>query len=113
LLRVTDGSPDGLCLDVDGSLWIAVWGAGEVRCYRPDGVLTAVVSVAAPHTSSVAFVGPRLGLMLITTAREELTVEQLTGFPDSGRLFLADVGVVGLEVPAWTPTPTPTSDRKV
>ena len=103
VLHVTDGHPDGMCLDVEGNLWIAVWGAGEVRCYRPDGEQIATVSVAAPHTSSVAFVGPRLDLLLITTARDELTQDQLDAFPDSGRLFLVDAGVVGLPVAAWSP----------
>jgi sugar lactone lactonase YvrE len=103
VLHVTEGHPDGMCLDAEGNLWIAVWGAGEVRCYRPDGEQIATVSVAAPHTSSVAFVGPRLDLLLITTARDELTQDQLDAFPDSGRLFLVDAGVVGLPVAAWSP----------
>lgn len=103
LLHITDGKPDGICLDADGNLWIAIWGAGEVRCYRPGGDLIATVDVAAPHTSSVAFVGPELDLLLITTAREELTEDQLLHFPDSGRLFLADVGVGGLPVNSWNP----------
>jgi sugar lactone lactonase YvrE len=103
VLHVTDGHPDGMCLDVEGNLWIAVWAAGEVRCYRPDGEQIAKVAVAAPHTSSVAFVGPRLDLLLITTARDELSKAQLKAFPDSGRLFLVDPGVAGLPVPAWTP----------
>jgi sugar lactone lactonase YvrE len=101
-LHVRDGHPDGMCLDIEGNLWIAVWAAGEVRCYRPDGEQIATVAVPAPHTSSVAFVGPRLDLLLITTARDELTQDQLEAFPDSGRLFLVDVGVVGLPVAAWS-----------
>jgi sugar lactone lactonase YvrE len=100
-LRVTDGLPDGLCVDAEGHLWIAVWGAGEVRRHTPDGRLAGVVEVAAPHTTSVAFVGDRLDRLLITTATAELTAEQLTAWPDSGRLFLADVGVTGLPVTAW------------
>lgn len=102
LLRVTDGSPDGMCLDAEGNLWVAVWGAGEVRCHRPDGERVATVTVAAPHTSSVAFVGPGLDLLLVTTAREDLTESQLAENPDSGRLFMADVGVAGLPVHAWS-----------
>ncbi len=106
LLRVADGFPDGMCLDEHGNLWIAVWGAGEVRCYRPDGELVSTVTVAAPHTSSVAFVGPGLDLLLITTARHDLTDRQLAERPNSGRLFLADVGVCGLPVPEWVAPPS-------
>jgi len=60
--------PDGLCVDVDGNLWIAVWGAGQVRCYSTSGERLATVHVPAPHTSSVAFVGTDLDTLLITTA---------------------------------------------
>ena len=100
-LRITDGLPDGLCADAEGHLWIAVWGTGEIRRYSPDGRLESVVDVPAPHTTSVAFVGPGLDRLLITTATAELTGAQLTAYPDSGRLFLADVGVTGLPVTAW------------
>ena len=99
-------SRTGCAVDAHGNLWIAVWGAGEVRCYRPDGELVSTVTVAAPHTSSVAFVGPGLDLLLITTARHDLTDRQLAERPNSGRLFLADVGVCGLPVPEWVAPPS-------
>ena len=101
-LEIADGgSPDGLCVDTSGNLWIAIWGAGQVRCYSPAGEHIATVEVAAPHTTSVAFAGPHLDRLLITTAREKLTDQQLADFPDSGRLFLADVGTVGVPVAPW------------
>ncbi len=100
-----DGSPDGMCVDENGNLWIAIWGAGEIRCYTTDGEQLAVVRVAAPHTSSVAFIGDDRGTMLITTASTELTDRQLAEFPDSGRLFLADVGVRGLPTTPWRGDP--------
>jgi sugar lactone lactonase YvrE len=101
-LRVTDGLPDGICLDAEGYLWLAIWGAGQVRRYAPDGQLAGIVDVPAPHTSSVAFVGAGLDWLLITTAAVDLAAEQLAAFPDSGRLFLADVGVTGLPVTPWS-----------
>ncbi len=101
-LRVADGAPDGICLDAEEHLWIAIWGAGQVRRYAPDGRLAGIVDVPAPHTSSVAFVGDGLDRLLITTATADLAEEQLAAFPDSGRLFLADVGVTGLPVTAWS-----------
>ncbi|HBX79615.1 MAG TPA: gluconolactonase [Propionibacteriaceae bacterium] len=110
-LRCDDGKPDGLCLDVDGNIWVAMWGAGQVRCYRPDGAQIAVVDVPAPHTSSVAFVGPHRDLLLITTARDELSEAQLEEFPDSGRLFIADVGVRGLPTHPWRPHPSGTTSE--
>lgn len=105
-LHVTDGSPDGMCVDVDGNLWIAIWGAGQVRCYSPGGEQLARVDVAAPNTSSAAFVGPDLETLLITTAREQLSADQRAQYPDAGRLFTCHVGITGLPVPAWSGLPT-------
>lgn len=102
LLLVDDGVPDGLCVDVDGNLWIAIWGAGEVRCYSPAAERLATVEVPAPHTSSVAFVGSRRHRLLITTARDELSDADLAAFPASGGLFLADVGTAGVPTTAWS-----------
>jgi len=100
-LRLRDGTPDGMCADAEGHLWIAVWGAGQVRRYDPAARLVAVVDVPAPHTSCAAFVGPRLDRLLITTATSQLRAEQLADHPDSGRLFLAGVGVTGLPTTPW------------
>jgi sugar lactone lactonase YvrE len=100
LLRV-DGSPDGMCVDVAGNLWIAIWGAGEVRCYSAGGEPLAIVEVPAPNTTSVAFAGPALDTLLITTAAEQLSDEQRARHPDSGRLFTAHVEVEGLPIASW------------
>ena len=76
-------------------------GAGEVRRFTPDARPAGVVTVPAPHTTSVAFVGPGLDRLLITTATAMLGTDQLAAYPMSGRLFLADVGVAGLPVTPW------------
>lgn len=99
--RVADGSPDGMCMDTDGHLWVAVWGAGEVRRYSVEGDLLAVVTVAAPHTSCVTFAGPDLDRLVVTTAREGLSARESEDHPASGSLFLADVAARGLPTPVW------------
>ncbi len=76
--------------------------AGEVRCYTPAGERLATVSVPAPHTTSVAFVGPDRDLLLITTATDQLSAAQLNEYPLSGRLFTAHVGAVGLPATPWS-----------
>ncbi|MEO3809536.1 SMP-30/gluconolactonase/LRE family protein [Sphaerisporangium sp. B11E5] len=98
-LHLAGGLPDGLCVDAEDHVWVAVWGGGQVRRYTPDGVLAGVVDVPAPHTTSMAFVGDRL---LITTAAFGLTEEQRAEYPDSGRLFLADPGTTGLPPRQWS-----------
>jgi sugar lactone lactonase YvrE len=99
--RVDDATPDGMCADADGNLWVAMFGAGEVRCYDPQGEQVATVRVDAPNTTSVAFVGPDLATLLVTSARHELSEDELAAHPDSGRLFLAAVEVRGLPVALW------------
>jgi sugar lactone lactonase YvrE len=103
LFTVADGYPDGLCVDAAGNLWLAVWGGGRVECRSPAGELLAVVDVDAPHTSSAAFAGPGLDVLVITTATQDLSPADLARHPLSGRLFTARVGVPGLRTPYWNP----------
>jgi len=100
-LHLSEGYPDGLCLDAEDHLWVAVWGLGQVHRYSPAGDLVAVIDVPAPHTSSIAFAGPLLDTLVITTASDELSPDELKAFPLSGRLFTVDPGVTGLPQPLW------------
>jgi sugar lactone lactonase YvrE len=101
LIELDDGFPDGMCVDADDHLWIAIWGLGQVRRYSPAGDLVQTIEVPAPNTSSVAFAGPLLDTLVITTASDELTPEQLEAHPLSGRLFTFVPGVTGLPQPLW------------
>ncbi len=101
-LHLEDGYPDGIAIDAAGHLWVAVWGAGEVRRYAPDGTVTDVVAVPARCTSSVALAGPDLRTLVITTAIES-TGDTGPAQPDAGRLFTARTAVPGLPVTAWAP----------
>ncbi len=102
-LQVDAGFPDGMCLDAEEHLWIALWGRGRVHRYSPAGRLVEVVDVPAPHTSSVAFAGPELDTLVITTATKDLTASQLAEHPHSGRLFTVRPGVRGRPEPLWRP----------
>ncbi|WP_387903633.1 SMP-30/gluconolactonase/LRE family protein [Streptomyces argenteolus] len=51
--RVTEGSPDGMTVDCEGALWTAVWGAGEVRRYLPDGTLASVLRLPVTQPAGV------------------------------------------------------------
>ena len=106
-LEITDAVPDGLCIDASGNLWLAAWGQGQVRCYSPAGDLLDVIELPAPHTTSLAFVGPELDQLLITTARGELSPDEQKEFPLSGSLFLARPGCTGLATHPWSGHLTP------
>ena len=109
LLALDEGvNPDGMCLDAEGFLWIAIWGGGQVRRYSSEGVFDRAIDVPAPHTSSVAFAGPDLATMVITTATKGMSEEQLARFPLSGRLFTVDAGVRGLPRTPWSGLPSST-----
>jgi sugar lactone lactonase YvrE len=92
---VADGFPDGMCIDVEGCLWVALWGASAVHRYSPDGDLLAVVDVDAPQVSSCAFGGPGLSTLFITTSQEGMDDARRASDPHSGRLFCVDVEPCG------------------
>jgi sugar lactone lactonase YvrE len=91
------GHPDGMAMDSDGMLWIAQWGGSGVYCWNPEtGELLGKVEVPAPHVSSCAFGGAHMDEMLITTAREHMTAEQIAQYPLSGSVFHVKLPVKGL-----------------
>lgn len=96
LLDFRGGHPDGLCVDVDGCIWIAVWGSAEVRRSSPSGELIAVIPMPVSQPSSCAF-GPD-GTLYITSARDMLTPEELAMQPMAGSVFATVPGVAGLPV---------------
>ena len=101
-LRLSEGSPDGIAMDAEDHLWVALWGEGEVRRFAPDGSLVDLITVPAPHTSCVAFAGEDLRTLVITTASAGLGDEALRAHPLSGRLFSVPVDVPGLPVATWS-----------
>ena len=94
-VRDADGIPDGLTLDAEGCVWLAVWGSGELRRYTPDGRLDTVVRLPARQVTSAAFGDDDLGTLYITTAREGLTEAELRDQPHAGDVFACAPGVTG------------------
>ena len=83
-----DVMPDGLAVDSEGSVWVAVWGGGVIQRYSADGRLTGVVRLPAAHVTSCAFGGPGLDQLYITTAAGPGR--------SAGALFTCAAGVTGL-----------------
>ncbi|WP_308406669.1 SMP-30/gluconolactonase/LRE family protein [Streptomyces sp. AC555_RSS877] len=86
-----EGSPDGMTVDDEDCLWVAVWGGGAVRRYRPDGRLLRTLTVPAPQPTSVCL-HPSEPRLLITTARHGLR-----------RPTAASGAVISVHVPARAP----------
>ncbi|SFB29337.1 Sugar lactone lactonase YvrE [Cohnella sp. OV330] len=83
-----EGLPDGMTIDREGMLWIAIWGGGKVvRCNPATGERLQTVFVAASHVTSCAFGGERLDELYITTARQGLSERQLIDEPNAGGVF--------------------------
>ena len=89
------GWPDGLTLDAEGYLWVALWSGGAVRRYSPDGVLDRVVPVPVSHPTSCTFGGADFGDLYITSASCALTPEARLQQPLAGGLFRCRPGVCG------------------
>lgn len=97
LIRVDpdDGHPDGLTVDAEGFLWLALWNGWSIRRYAPDGRLDRVVHLPVAKVSSCAFGGPDLGDLYITTAAYDLSDADRRSQPLAGSLFVFRPGVIG------------------
>ncbi|HET7111489.1 MAG TPA: SMP-30/gluconolactonase/LRE family protein [Gemmatimonadales bacterium] len=94
-----DGFPDGITLDEEGGLWIAIFRAGEVRRYTPDRRLDAVITVPAAQVTACAFGGLKGDVLFITTSRNGLGE---SAEPDAGALFSFVPGVRGMPVLSYS-----------
>lgn len=91
LVEFAQGAGDGLTVDDEGHLWVAVFGGSAVHRYDPAGRLAATVPLPASQVTSCCLADGRL---LVTTASKGMEHPE----PDAGRLFVADVGVSALPV---------------
>lgn len=87
--------PDGLTVDVEGGVWVALYGGGSVHRYAPDGTLDEVVELPVTKVTACAFGGPGLDRLFITTSREHL---EPGAEPEAGALFTCTPGVGGVAV---------------
>jgi len=96
------GVPDGATVDADGFVWSAHMDGSRVTRYDPDGSIERTVPLPVSRVTSVAFGGPHLDIMFVTTATRRLTPEQLSQQPNAGRvLAVHGLGVRGLAEPAY------------
>jgi sugar lactone lactonase YvrE len=104
-LAAHPGFPDGSTIDAGGNLWNAEWGSFGVRCYTPEGRLDRQIEVPAKNPSCVTFGGPNLDELFITTARQDMTPQELDAMPQAGGVYRVVVeDARGLAEPTFTPT---------
>lgn len=96
------GAPDGMTIDQDDHLWVALWGGHRVVRVDPSaGAVVYEVEVPAARVTSCAFGGPDLDDLYITTARIGAAPEQLEREPHAGSLFRAAVPFRGVPAPRF------------
>lgn len=91
-IDASDGTPDGLTVDADGNIWVALWDGHAVRCYRSDGALLDEVTLPTRRVTSCTFGGPHLDELFITTSRLDLDDPE----PAAGAVFRCIPGVHGM-----------------
>lgn len=91
-----DGLPDGLTIDAEGGVWVALFAGGALRRYAPDGTLEEQIELPLTNPTCPAFGGPDLDTLYVTTAWHKLTPEQHAAEPQAGALLALQPGVRGL-----------------
>ncbi len=89
------GMPDGMTIDDDGGLWVALWQGSAVHRYTPDGRLDTVVELPCVNVTSCCFGGPDLDELYITTSPSGLSASDRAAQPLAGGLFRFRPGVTG------------------
>jgi sugar lactone lactonase YvrE len=99
LAEIEDGAgfPDGLTVDADGCVWVALWQGAAVRRYTPEGRLDRVIELPVPLVTACAFGGAGLNDLYVTTARTGLTEPPAL----AGSLFVVPGVGKGVTQPAF------------
>jgi sugar lactone lactonase YvrE len=95
-----EGTPDGMCIDTEGFLWVAHWNGWRVSRFDPQGRRERQIRMPVPQPTSLCFGGPDLDRLYITSAAMDLDRPTLEAAPLSGSLFVLEPGVKGLP-PSW------------
>jgi len=96
-----EGRPDGAAVDAEGFYWSACFRGSRILRIAPDGTLDRQILMPVRDATMLAFGGPDLATLYITTASEALTAAERTEDPLAGSLFAVDPGVHGLPERAY------------
>ena len=97
------GWPDGMTSDMQGNLWIAMWGGAQVTKWDPrTGHLLEQIPIPAKNVSSCVFGGTDMNELYLTSARVGLDEGALQQYPLTGGVFRLQTGVEGMPTFAFT-----------
>jgi sugar lactone lactonase YvrE len=96
-LHREQGDPDGLTVDGEGCVWIAVWGGWCVERYDPDGKLMARIDMPVEFPTCPIFGGAAMDELYVTSAWIALGAERRHEQPLAGDLFRIHTDVKGIE----------------
>ena len=95
LCQFPKGWPDGMAMDKDGNLWIALWGGFGLACVdQVTGKVLRNIKLPVPNVSSICFGGKNV---LITTAQKDLSKEEMNQYRQAGAVYFGEIGVQGRE----------------
>ena len=101
VVDVPGAGPDGMTVDAEGSLWVALHGGWGLLRFSPDGRLLGHVDLPVAKVTSCCFGGPGLRDLYVTTRRQSLSDAELSEQPLAGALLRLDPGVAGLPTHAF------------
>lgn len=97
-VSLEDGYPDGMTIDSEDMLWVGLWNGNAIAHFNPKtGELISKIKVPAHNITACAFGGENLDILYITTARIDMTPEELDSLPLSGSVFKVVPGVKGVK----------------
>jgi sugar lactone lactonase YvrE len=92
------GYPDGMTIDREGTIWVALWAGFKVTRWNPHtGKLLQSISIPAPHVTSCTFGGLNMNELYITTARKDMDEAALAQYPQAGSVFRLKTDVIGMK----------------
>jgi len=89
------GVPDGAAVDDDGCYWLTQPPSGRLVRYDPKGRIDRVIDMPVSQPTCVAFGGPRMDTLYVTSAKYKLPAEKLKQEPLAGAIFAISPGVTG------------------
>ena len=91
--------PDGLTVDSEGYVWSAKWDGWKIVRYAPDGHIDLEVQMPVQRPTSCTFGGSKMNLLYITSARIDLSDDELNSQPLAGNVFVIETRVKGIAEP--------------